>query len=54
MNKRKEICGRCAELMKQSGRKLILVHRGVDRKIFCTECNRRRYGGTYEEVIENA
>ena len=51
MKSRRELCGRCAQLMKQSGRTLILIHRGMEQKIFCMECFRPRYGGIYDEVV---
>ena len=44
---RMTLCGKCAELMRD--RFLVkTVSRGVNRKIDCQNCKRRRYGGTYD------
>ncbi len=47
MNKQHDLCGRCAELLK-GGYTLKRIAGGVDNKIVCGQCGRRRYGATYE------
>lgn len=47
MNKRYELCGVCAEQMKE-GYALKKIGGGVDNKVTCSNCGRRRYGATYE------
>ena len=42
-----ELCGRCAELMRETYR-LRQVAGGVNNKITCARCGRRRYGAAYE------
>jgi hypothetical protein len=40
------LCGKCAELMR--ARFLVkTVSRGINNKIECQNCKRRRYGGTF-------
>lgn len=45
--KRLDLCGRCAALM-ENGYKVKKVSGGVDNKVFCAHCGKRRYGGTFE------
>ena len=45
----RDLCRRCAEEMKHT-HKLCHVKGGVDFKITCSCCGRRRYGATYELV----
>ena len=41
------LCGRCAEVMRS--RYIVrLVNRGIDEKVTCDVCKRRKYGGTYD------
>lgn len=42
-----ELCGKCAEQLK-SGYELRRVAGGVDNKITCAHCGKRRYGASYE------
>lgn len=42
-----ELCGKCANLMKE-GFALKRVAGGVDQKVTCANCGKRRYGATYE------
>lgn len=46
MDKTKELCGACAEMLRE-GYDLKRVAGGVDNKITCAHCGRRRYGATY-------
>lgn len=41
------LCGRCAELMREKSI-VRLVHRPINHKITCENCQLRRYGGTYD------
>lgn len=43
----KTLCGACAALLRR-GYSLEKISGGVDNKITCDECGRRRYGATYE------
>lgn len=45
--KQRDLCGACAAKLgtAYSVRK---IAGGVDHKVTCAECGRRRYGGTYE------
>jgi len=45
--KKFDLCGACAEQMKEAY-SLKRVHGGVDNKVTCDNCGRRRYGATYE------
>lgn len=41
------LCGRCLEVLRD--RFIVrLVHRGINEKIDCDVCRRRKYGGTYD------
>ena len=42
-----ELCGKCAELMRETYR-LRKTAGGVNYKITCARCGRRRYGAAYE------
>lgn len=42
-----ELCGRCAELLR-GGYELRRVAGGVDNKITCAHCGKRRYGASYQ------
>ncbi len=44
-----DLCSRCAALMADAY-ELRKVSGGVDHKVTCAHCGRRRYGGTYEAV----
>lgn len=46
MDKTKDLCGACAEMLRE-GYDLKRVAGGVDNKITCAHCGRRRYGATY-------
>jgi len=45
---RKELCRPCAEQLKAKGKKLKVLEKGVDKKVFCAECHRRRFGAAYD------
>ena len=47
MSKKYDLCGKCAAELRE-GYKLSRVAGGVDNKITCSNCGRRRYGATYE------
>ena len=47
MGKRMELCGKCAALLAE-GYKVKRVAGGVDNKVVCANCGRKRYGATYE------
>ena len=47
MSQKYDLCGACAEQMKEAY-SLRRVHGGVDNKVTCDNCGRRRYGATYE------
>lgn len=44
----KLLCRPCAEELKKQGQKLVGHALGVDVKITCDRCGRRRYGKEYE------
>lgn len=44
-----KLCRPCAEEPKRQGKKLTGKALGVDAKITCDKCGRRRYGQAYEE-----
>ena len=44
-----KLCRPCAEELKRQGKKLTGKALGVDAKITCDKCGRRRYGQAYEE-----
>lgn len=47
MAKNVDLCGKCAALLRE-GFDLKQVAGGVNNKITCSNCGRRRYGATYE------
>lgn len=47
MKKTMELCGACAAKLKETA-SVKKVAGGVDNKVTCAECGRRRYGATYE------
>lgn len=50
MKRKMDLCGRCAATLGNTYR----VHKasgGVDNKVTCESCHRRRFGGTYEVEI---
>ena len=47
MKKQYDLCGACAEQMKE-GYALKKISGGIDNKVTCDNCGRRRYGATYE------
>ena len=46
MERKMDLCGSCAALMRESFQ-LKRVAGGIDNKITCAKCGRRRYGATY-------
>lgn len=46
MTEPKDLCGRCGAML-QEGYDLKRVGGGVDHKVTCSHCGRRRYGATY-------
>jgi hypothetical protein len=47
MSKKLDLCGKCAAELRE-GYKLARVAGGVDNKITCSNCGKRRFGATYE------
>ena len=47
MNKQHDLCAPCAEKLKQ-GYVLKKISGGIDNKVTCSHCGKRRYGATYE------
>jgi len=47
MAKKMDLCGRCAALMMDAC-DLHKVSGGVNNKVTCAYCGKRRYGGSYE------
>lgn len=45
-----DLCRPCCEARKAGGEKLRPTIVGIDRKIRCADCGRRRFGATYEIV----
>lgn len=43
-----DLCRPCAEALKADGKELRAVRHGINSKITCQRCQRRRYGSTYE------
>lgn len=46
--KQLDLCRPCAEVLKAEWKQLRPVRHGVDNKVSCARCQRRRYGSTYE------
>ena len=44
----KHLCRPCTEELKRAGKTVIFQSGGVNNKITCTECGRRRFGATYQ------
>ena len=44
---KRELCGRCAAILREK-KDVQYISGGVDHKVSCTECGRRRYGGVYD------
>ena len=53
MKKKVDLCVPCAALLKE-GYSLTRICGGVDNKITCAHCGRRRYGDTYEMMAKKA
>lgn len=45
--KRIDLCGKCAAKLREAYN-LTKIAGGVDNKITCSQCEKRRYGATYE------
>ncbi len=46
-----DLCRPCLEARRARGERLMQVSGGVDRKITCVDCGRRRYGAVYENGL---
>lgn len=46
MNEPRDLCGKCAAMLRE-GYDLKRVAGGVDHKVACSHCGKRRYGATY-------
>ena len=53
MSQKYDLCVACAEMLKE-GYTLKKISGGVDNKITCSNCGRRRYGATYELTKKEA
>lgn len=53
MNKQHDLCGACAEQLKEAYT-LKKISGGVNNKVNCSHCGRRRYGATYELAKKEA
>lgn len=49
--KKMDLCGACAAKLGEAYN-LRKVAGGVDNKVVCSNCGRRRYGGTYEVEVK--
>lgn len=49
MKRKIELCRPCAEARREAGETLVRVIDGVDYKVQCRDCGRRRYGAIYEK-----
>lgn len=49
-SKKISICGKCYHKLEAEGKKLKVIYGGIDCKVSCMKCGRRRYGAVYEEV----
>lgn len=47
MANKADLCTPCAVLLREKYN-LKVVKRGINYKVTCSHCNRRRYGATYE------
>ncbi len=45
--KKMELCGACAAMLLEQA-EVKKVGGGIDNKVTCSKCGRRRYGATYE------
>lgn len=48
--KEMDLCRPCVEHMRAKGHKMQLCKGGIDKKVDCKRCGRRRYGATYQEI----
>lgn len=46
-----DLCRPCAELLREAFT-LIPVKKGIDMKVTCSNCNKRRFGATYAVMKE--
>ena len=53
MNKQHDLCGACAQQMKE-GYTLKKICGGISNKVTCSHCGKRRYGATYELAKKEA
>ncbi len=53
MKKTADLCTACVAVLKE-GYTLARIAGGVDNKITCAHCGRRRYGATYELTAKKA
>ena len=53
-NGKVDLCRPCMEARKLAGQKLRPLVQGIDRKVVCEDCRRRRFGGTYEVLTPKA
>ena len=51
MPKQYDLCGKCAAAFREVY-DLKRVSGGVDNKVTCSHCGRRRYGATYEMSLK--
>lgn len=43
----REVCTPCIEKLKEAGHVAVLMTRGINQKVTCSVCGKRRYGGVY-------
>lgn len=48
-----DLCGVCAAKMRET-HQLKVIYSGKNQNVTCANCNRRRYGATYEVTERNA
>ena len=53
MSKQFDLCKACAEQMKEAYA-VKKISGGIDNKVTCDNCGRRRYGATYELTKEKS
>lgn len=42
-----DLCRPCMEYVRAEGKNPKLVYHGINKKVTCSRCGRRRYGATY-------
>lgn len=47
----RDLCVPCAQKLQREGKSVSVVAFGINQKVNCSECGRRRYGKTYNVSV---